>query len=318
MEDRSIRVPVSLLLAPDLPASVKLVWAALQLQPGAGPAQLEALTGLSRHTVLTARTWVEAGALPLGDARVRLPGAVLAGRRLGSHAKLLYGLLQGTPGYRGGAGRLNYASLCAFTGWSRNTLKKAMRQLEGAGWVRLVLPRAGGHISFKLGTPEARRAEAEAGRAFMRIRRAQFEGEAIMQEYLSLLIDSTDYVDNIRPGWLINPLTGERLELDRLYGRKVAFEYQGDQHFQASAAFTKEEVDAQKLRDYIKAGICLHEGVRLILVLPEDLSLRGMSRKVGQVLPLRSLVGRARLIEALEDAAFDFLGRVDTRRKASG
>lgn len=315
MDDRTAQVPVPLLLAQDQPASCKLVWIAQRLQSGAGPAQLEALTGLSRNTVLGAAARAALLDVPAGASQVRLPGSLLAAERLGSHAKLLYGVLQATHGYRGGSGRFTYASLCALTGWSRNTLKKALRHLTGAHWVRTYPSKAAGHIAFKLGTPELRQAEAEASRAKWRIMRAEFEGEAIMQEYLSLLIESTDYVDNIRPGWLTNPLTGERLELDRLYGREVAFEFHGDQHFEASGDYSQADLDAQKLRDYIKAGICLYEGVHLIIVRHEDLSLQGMIRKVGRCMPLRPLAGRALLIERLEEASFDYLNRVHAKRK---
>lgn len=45
MENRSIKAPASPLLDPDRPATAKLVWLALQANPGATPAQLKSLTG---------------------------------------------------------------------------------------------------------------------------------------------------------------------------------------------------------------------------------------------------------------------------------
>ncbi|MEW8978871.1 MAG: hypothetical protein AB2385_10730, partial [Symbiobacterium sp.] len=53
-------------------------------------------------------------------------------------------------------------------------------------------------------------------------------GEALMKEWLSLLIAIDTYTDNARPGFLVSPLTHERLEYDRWYPTvRVAFEFHG-------------------------------------------------------------------------------------------
>ncbi len=61
----------------------------------------------------------------------------------------------------------------------------------------------------------------------------------------------------VRPDWLINPATGQRLELDGYNaGLKIAFEYQGPHHRQT----------AVRARDMLKEALCAVQGVRLIAV----------------------------------------------------
>lgn len=306
-----IQVPVSVLQGPDQAASTKVVWIALRLHPAAGPAKLEVRTGLSRHTVLSGLSQV-AGCNPApGGPRVKVPGALLAERSVGAQAKVLYGLLQATPGFRGQGGRFTYASLCSLTQLGRNTLKRAIAELVGARWVQVTQASRLSPIDFTLGSPEQARSLAEAAMAKRRLKRARFGGEAIMQEYLSLLIDSDQFTDNARPGFLLSPLTRERLELDRFYPPNVAFEFHGAQHDRATTRFSQEEADAQQLRDLIKAGICLYQSIHLTIIRAEDLSLQGMTKKIGQSMPLRTLAGHEPLIDLLTEASMSYRASAD-------
>jgi len=305
-----------MLLDPAQTASAKVVWMALQLHPAARSAELEVHTGLSRHTVLSGMGQVTAGHHPTGGFRVRVPGALLAERTVGAPAKVLYGLLQATPNFRGQVGQFTYAGLHSLTQLGRNTLKRAIAELVGAGWVQVTQAGRLSPIHFTLGSPERKRSQAEAAEAVRRLKRAKFGGEALMQEYLSLLIDSDQFTDNARPGFLVNPLTRERLELDRFYLPNVAFEFNGTQHYHATGRFSQEEADAQHLRDLIKAGICLHRGIHLVIVQAEDLSLQGMTKKIGPLMPLRNLVGHEPLINLLENAGLTYYASVDAARKS--
>lgn len=327
MEKLVVQVPVSFLLDPGYAASAKVVWMGRCLQPTGSRPNLGTVTGLSRHTVQKglaqagvgggvvagqrggARVGVAAGlpaGLPAGHrggARVGVPAALLAERLVGSHAKVLYGLLQATPGFRGPDGKFTYAALCAMTGLGRNTLKRAVHDLVRAGWVQVNQENRLQPISYTLGSPDQARSKAEAARARQRLGRTRNGGESIMQEYLSLLIDSDEFTDNARPGWLVNPQSGERLELDRFYLPQVAFEFNGAQHYRKTGRFTQEEADAQHFRDLLKAGICLYRGIHLVIIHPEDLSLHGIAKKVGNLMPLRSLEGHEALIDVLEEAS---------------
>lgn len=103
MKTAVVQVPVSLLLDPELTASAKLIWMVFRLRAHPGPvdpALLEARSGLSRPTVLkglaqlAATGWYSAACCdhtaaivraPL-DARVTVPGDLLADRRVGVQA----------------------------------------------------------------------------------------------------------------------------------------------------------------------------------------------------------------------------------------
>lgn len=308
MDNRFIQVPASLLLDPNLTTQNKVIWMVRHLLPEADPARVQALTGFCRQTVLNGLAWVAGFPAPRGWPKVRMPVALLTEPGVGARAKEIYGFLQTVPTFRGNRGQFTYAGLSAMTRLGPNTLKRAMADLTGSGWVRTTQKSRLGPIHFKLGTPEQRRREAEAAVAERRLRRALYGGEAIMQEYLSLLVDSKDFADNIRPGFLVNPLTQERLELDRYYrSHQVAFEFHGDQHDRASDQFSQRDVDDQRLRDLIKAGLCVYEGIRLVIVRAENLSLQGMIRKIGQGMPLRDLTGQERLIDHLEDASLKYV-----------
>jgi hypothetical protein len=316
VSNQVVQVPVSLLLDPDQNHSTKVIWMALRLNPTARPEEMEALTGLSRHTVLSglvrAADWNPSRSGP----RVKVPGALMAEPAVGAPAKVLYGLLQATPNFRGYEGEFTYGSLSVLTRCGPNTLKRAVADLVGAGWLQISQKSRLSPIKFTLGSPERARALAEADLARKRLKRGDYGGEAIMQEYLSLLIDSNQFTDNARPGFLINPQTGERLELDRFYSSNVAFEFNGAQHYRKTGRYTKEQAEAQHFRDLIKAGLSLYEGIHLIIVHPEDLSLQRMIRKVGNCMPLKSLAGQEPLIDLLEEASIPYVAAAETARKA--
>ena len=72
----------------------------------------------------------------------------------------------------------------------------------------------------------------------------------------------------MRPEWLVNPSSGERLELDGFNeSLNLAFEYDGEQHERQIDHFhNKAEFQDQQNRDQIKDKLCKKRGVRLIRV----------------------------------------------------
>ena len=58
----------------------------------------------------------------------------------------------------------------------------------------------------------------------------------------------------------------------------------------------------QRLRDAAKRNICAENGITLVVVHPEDLSLGQLLQKVGKLLPLRNLLGARPIINYLESA----------------
>ena len=318
MANRVSQVPVSLLLHPNLSASAKLIWMIASLSPGsdrAGTTWLSQTSGLSRPTVLKAMGQLaDAGWSP---ARTGLPGAtvpvpipLLTDRRLGIHARVLYGLLLLTPGFHHPCGQFAHAELAALAHASRNTVANAVGQLARAEWIKVERANRLDRIHFELSFPGFSRAMNALSAAQNRLARAKYLGEGLMREYLSLLIDSEAYEDDATPGFLVNPRTDEHLQLDRFYPPRVAFEFNGPQHYRATDKFSADEADRQRERDYIKLGICVTRGISLVIIHPEDLTLKGMRQKVGDLLPLRDLAGFELLIDFLEAESRNYRRRI--------
>lgn len=317
----AVQIPAALLLDPDLTAHTRLIWAALRLHAPAAPARpplLEKSTGLARETVLkglahlTATGWCEAG--PAGHTAIlrsigpgaTLPGALLANRQIGVQGRVLYGILQCSPEYRHNdqKGEFTYPGLTGLTHTSRNTVKQAIRELVAASWLEIddwdpLVP-----IPFRIHDPVEARARGEAEAARLRIAEARYPGEQRMKEWLSLLVESDEYLENARPELLINPYTNELLEFDRYYySARVAFEFNGAQHDRPTGRFTAMDVARQKARDLMKAGICTSRGMTLVVVHAEDLTLERMRQKVGTLLPLRCLERHEPLIAFLAETS---------------
>jgi len=290
-------------------------------------ARLAARAGVSRPTVykamreLSATGWLIQSQTPR-DARVAtrkenvwvdLPAHLVTDNQIGASAKVFYGLLQLAQS-RLPKSRLpsrsqkkqlefTFSLLAKLLNWHRKTVAKAVRSLANAGWLLVLRKnhRHPAHCSFK--DPRLAASEAEVEKVKRRLQMAKFVGEALMREYLSLLIDSDEYEDNAAPGFLVNPLTEERLQLDRYYPPGVAFEFNGPQHYGPTQHYTAEEAANQRVRDLIKAGICASRGIQLKIVHAEDLSLSKMKKIVGHLLPLRDLRHEGPRIRYLESVS---------------
>jgi hypothetical protein len=313
-----IEVPLALLLSKELTPAAKLLWIRLRFeamqwrQRSHSPSRLAERTGLARSTIYEAlRQAADVGwlipyvdkatgkrrwkvALPVREPRgvVYIPvDLIRATDALRPQSILCYGILQATPDFkpRGMAGSFKWAQLRQLTGLHLRTLKRAVRELADARWIALAQRHRKAPIRFRLQhADQAYKVEVER-----RLERAQYVGESIMREFLSLLVPTNECEDGARPGFLVNPATGERLELDRYYPlHRVAFEFNGKQHYEPTGRFTREEVAAQKKRDRIKREICRQKGITLVVVHAEDLTLKGMLAKLNEVddlLPRRSL-----------------------------
>lgn len=316
MANEVAHVPVALLLSPALPASAKLIWMVSRLRTAsdqAGTAWLSETSGLSRPTVLKAIARLmasgwdpTAGRIPdptgagAPGAALPIPAALLTNRRLGVHGRVLYGLLLLTPGFRHPGGQFTYEELAGLAQVSPKTVARAFAQLARAEWVKVERANRLARVHFELSFPGLARGMTALARAQKRLEKASYFGEGLMREYLSLLIDSEDYEDDASPGFLVNPRTDESLQLDRYYPPNVAFEFNGPQHYRATEKFSAEEAAGQRERDYIKLGICTTRGVTLVVIHPENLTLKEMRQKVDNLLPPRDLTGYDLLIDFLE------------------
>ncbi len=95
-----------------------------------------------------------------------------------------------------------------------------------------------------------------------RLARAEYFGEALMREWLTLLIAVQNYIDNARLPFMRNPQSRELFELDRHYPPRVAFEFNGPQHYGPTVKYPDPTKAAQQEgHDLMKQGLCTIHGI---------------------------------------------------------
>ncbi len=212
-------------------------------------------------------------------------------------ALLCYGLLQSIRTFNGLTGEFKWAEFSKLTRLHLKTVKRAVRALAEARWITLAQEHRLAPIWFRLQDADQAYKEEVA----RRLGESKYSGEGIMRACLSLIADTRECEDGARPDFLENPSTGERMELDRFYPvDRVAFEFNGRQHYVATGRFSKQEVAAQRKRDALKRRICNDKKITLVVIHAEDLSFTTMRRKVGDKLPLRALRGFKQTIQYLK------------------
>ncbi len=320
---QAIDVPVSLLLSRDLTPAAKFLWIRLHFDEthprprSHDPRKLAARTCLARSTIYAAlkmatasgwlvptrdpsngeRRWKTARSAQYEGRAVQIPvDLIRASHVMRPQAILCYGLLQVTPKFNGIAGEFKWAELRKMTGLHLRTVKRCIRELAEARWIYLQQRNRRAPIWFRLQHAD----EAYVEEIRKRIEGRKNIGELLMREELSLIVATNKCQDGARPDFLVNPATGEKMELDRYYPLDhVAFEYNGSQHYVATEQFSKEQVTAQRKRDALKRQICKKEEIALVVVRSEDLTLTRMLKKVGNLLPRRSLRGFKQTIRYL-------------------
>lgn len=231
---------------------------------------------------------------------IDLPVELLTQSSVAVGARLLYGLLQLTPGFVHPTGSTTYAYLQARGGTDPKTVRRALHELVEAGWIIAQQPNQNRPIRFELRHPRLDQGVKELALVKHRLSWGQFRGESLMREYLSLLVDDAQFEDDAAPGFLVNPMINQRLQFDRYYPPRVAFEFNGPQHYVQTDRHPAPEVAEQRARDLMKKGICQEEGIELVVVHASHLSLKRMQAKVGTLLPLRHLSGLEPVVAHLE------------------
>lgn len=324
MKAEDVRVPAALLLDSAITAYAKVIWIVVRLDAKIADfadgrrvsvSRLAERAGFARPTVrraladLSARGWPvtqsrganAAGRRPRAD--VAMPDDLVLAGALSPFARVLYGVLQRTPGFVWPTGSFTHAELGAMVGWQPRTAMYGARELRNVGWIELAQSNRRARIHFSLGHPHLLEHKGELAAMARRIEKAPFRGEALMRAYLDLLVDSDRFEDDSSPGFLVNPSTAERLQFDRYYPDRVAFEFNGPQHYGATERFPADVVAEQQTRDLIKTGICARRGIALVVVESADLTLATMRRKIDGLLPLRDLQGRWMIVNYLESAS---------------
>lgn len=202
-------------------------------------------------------------------------------------------------------------------GVSRQAVSRAIKHLAANGWAKVIRQQRR-QVPVPLVAKPVQ--ERLARRLIDAFEAAPHKGEFLMKAWLDVLVASDDYLDNARPDFLMNPLTGDPLEFDRFYSAGVAFEFHGPQHYGPTPLYPGDEKFREaKLRDIIKLGLSAERGIVLVTVTLGDLSLSGMTAVIPQVLPRAEVDKEGPLVRTLEQLSNQYrarAARMDNLEKA--
>lgn len=335
---RSLAIPESLITDLALPTTARYLYMVLAGHCSAGEhscritlkelksvSHIKSGRTLRAHLVqLVARGWITENpsgrrpptlVLPAGPhhgPQVAIPASLVQHPALSPAAKCLYATIvahrpAGRDGWAVRQDRLAQAAGIK----SCNTVRSLTEELYGAGWLRLVRGVKPRIYSYTPLDPHEAARQSVLDQVLRRLKRQDHKGEALMKEMLNVLIADDHFEDNARPGFLVNPLTGERLEFDRWYTKaKVAFEFNGTQHYAVTDAYPDaEQVRQQRARDLMKAAMARQQGIHLVTVHPGDLTFARLSRLAEGLLPVRRLVDDDPVVRTLNKLSRAYVRR---------
>jgi hypothetical protein len=237
--------------------------------------------------------------------------SVIVSRKLPPEAKALYCVLRQRSRATGRC-RLTQSDLAMAAGIRTvKTLRRHLAILSALGLVRVT--RRGEYV---VSDPAAVSAAASLPTVQKRLQDAHFRGEALMREWLNLLVARDDFQDGARPGFLVNPTTAERMEYDRWYPPDAAFEFNGFQHSGPTERYPSEaEAHERRARDLIKLGLSTEREVALVIIRGEDLSYGAMVAKINSRarLPLRPDTAHSAVAGFLEKQSVRYRNWIHSR-----
>ncbi|MDP2873245.1 MAG: hypothetical protein Q8P31_12010 [Bacillota bacterium] len=186
------------------------------------------------------------------------------------------------------ASPISLSALAAEARTTRSAAAMACSRLAQRGW--LSLTRCGKGLRPTVLVPQ-RCQELMANALETGYSLVANKGEYLMKRFLDLRVDSDEYIDNARPGFLINPKTGELLEYDRYYLlHGVAFEFNGPQHYELTGRYPDERTLREtQTRDLIKGGISLNAKVAMVTVTVDQLHPDILETLLPAQLPRRTV-----------------------------
>ncbi len=117
------------------------------------------------------------------------------------------------------------------------------------------------------------------------MRRESF-GESMCRTILESILKRS--FPKSKPDWLVNPQTGRKLELDGYNEElKLAFEFDGTQHYQKSTGYMGTKYDQIQYRDKIKNQLCYNNDVFIIRVKYSEYKNKNIEKYIAD--KLRSL-----------------------------
>ena len=227
-----------------------------------------------------------------------IPKMLLEDRLIPSTAKLLYVIIQIFH-------PTSMTNLARISGLSRPLISHHCSTLAQHGWIIKI--KEGSKIAPFPVIPHPIQ-EQMVKDLYAGYSASPHKGEYLTKVWLSHLILTEDYVDNARPPFLQNPITGELMELDRFMpSLNAGVEHHGPQHFAPTNAFSDTtQFNERRARDLMKRSLCEENNIRLIVITTEDLSLDGILRKLPKDFPIRRVDADGPYIKALENLSAEY------------
>ncbi len=236
-----------------------------------------------------------------------IPVKVLVADNLPLSARLLFFLILLKTRESGKACTLTQDEMATILGVSRSTVYRDLRVLLSAGLIKIE-----GHRKYVALDPDRAKDQAAIEKAKLRVAHAKSIGQGLLQALGTEVFDDDSFIADARLDCMTNKKTGAQLELD-LYSAKykVAFEFNGAQHEGPTELYPdEEEAGERQMLDDVKVGLCVKNGIKLIIVRPEDLSVQRLLALVGDALPLRPGALDSAVVAYLEKMCYFY------RRKA--
>lgn len=341
----TVRVPSRLIADAELPVGTKALYMVLldAREPGTWECAIPRLELAARAGFRSAGTldahlrrlvaagWIEepprrrpvpVRLRPLrGEATTAIPGMLATHAGLTPAAKCLYALLVSRRDARSGRYQGRQPDLLVQPGLhSTHALQTAVTQLQRTGWLALRSQSGAGGRKYEPLDPHLSLRQTVLDRLYSQLEHKPSFGEALMQAMLTECIADEVFQDNARLSRIKNPLTGEPLEFDRLYGdAKVAIEFNGPQHYTTTEMFPDpNQVFSQQARDLMKEAQARREKITLVTILPPDLSFERLVGKLRDLLPIRLLRREDPVVRELErlSRAYRRTASRDSRRES--
>lgn len=169
---------------------------------------------------------------------------------------------------------MSASDISGIMGMSRNTVDTHATYLRNMEWIVkrrtgrkiLILPTAPAAVQVRYG----KRLEDD-------LEMAVHAGEARMKLLVDEIQVCRDSLDNVRPSYLRSPLTRFNLEVDRLVRGEALWEYRGAQHLGPTKKYPDPKMaETTRINDLLKQGLCVEQGLTLIVVYKKDLSVEGI------------------------------------------
>jgi hypothetical protein len=141
-------------------------------------------------------------------------------------------------------------------------------------------------------------------------------GENKMNLMLDLIVDVSPSIYNARPWFLQNPKSKEFLEYDRLDPEAMrAWEFDGRQHYEVTRDFPDEN-NLKQIQGARQAESATEpeNGVALITITAEDLTLENMLNKIPEDVPIKLIDINGIYAKGLEQMCLQYIAYYERAR----